>query len=96
MAKAIELYAQPKDMILLISVSGNSKNLINALDYAKKKNLNTVSFTGSCKKNFLNVNSDYALWVDSFAYNIVESIHTIWVTLIIDLIIGKSIYSVSD
>ena len=51
--------------------------------------------TGSNSNNFLNLNSDYSIWVDSKSYNIVESIHTIYLTLIIDLFIGKTIYSVN-
>ena len=47
------------------------------------------------KTNKLRNLTDYSLWVDSKSYNVVESIHTIWVTLIIDLIIGKSQYSVN-
>lgn len=94
-AKAIEFYANPNDMIFLISVSGNSKNLVKALDYSKSIGLKTVSLTGSSEDNYLKINSDLSLWVDSHAYNIVESIHTIWITLIIDFIIGKSTYSVS-
>ena len=39
------------------------------------------------KDNYLKINSDLSLWVDSHAYNIVESIHTIWITIIIDFII---------
>ena len=42
------------------------------------------------------MNSDYSIWVDSKSYNIVESIHTIYLTLIIDLFIGKTIYSVNQ
>ena len=40
-------------------------------------------------------NTDFSLWVNSKAYNIVESIHTIWLTLIIDLLVGSPEYSVS-
>tara|TARA_A100001388_G_C28542767_1_gene391051 strand:+ start:35 stop:637 length:603 start_codon:yes stop_codon:yes gene_type:complete len=93
--KALSYYSSEKDMLVLISVSGESPNLINALNYAKKNSLITLSITGSCKENTLRTSTDYSLWVDSKSYNVVESIHTIWVTLIIDLIIGKSQYSVN-
>ena len=93
--KALSFYSSPKDMLVLISVSGESPNLINALNYAKKNSLITLSITGSSKENTLRTSTDYSLWVDSKSYNVVESIHTIWVTLIIDLIIGKMQYSVN-
>ena len=93
--KALEFYACPEDLIVFISVSGNSKNLINGLKFAKNNYLKTASLTGSSDKNYLKENSDCSLWVNSKAYNIVESIHTIWLTLIIDLLVGNPEYFVS-
>ena len=93
--KALEFYANPFDKVIFISVSGNSKNLVNGLKFAKKISLSNASFTGSSSNNFLKINSDCSLWVDSKAYNIVESIHTIWITLVIDLLIGNPEYFVS-
>ena len=95
-AKAIEYYVKPQDRVVFISVSGNSKNLINGLIFAKNNNISTSSLTGSDQKNYLNSNSDSSIWVNSYSYNIVESMHTILITLIIDLFIGKKIYSVSE
>mgnify|MGYP003328935661 FL=1 len=94
-SKAIEYYVKPCDRIIFISVSGNSQNLVNGLKYAKKEKISNASLTGSNENNFLNTNSDFSLWVDSKSYNIVESIHTTYLTLIIDLFIGKTIYSVN-
>ncbi len=94
-SKALEFYVKPCDRVIFISVSGNSPNLVNGLKYAKKEKIPNASLTGSNSNNFLNVNSDYSIWVDSKSYNIVESIHTIYLTLIIDLFIGKKIYSVN-
>ena len=94
-AKAIEYYVKPNDKVIFISVSGNSPNLINGLKFAKKENISNASLTGSDANNFLKSNSDISLWVNSRSYNIVESIHTTFLTLIIDLFIGKTIYSVN-
>ena len=52
--------------------------------------------TGSKKNNTLKSCSDNFLWVNSNAYNIVESIHTVWLTLIIDLVVGKASYKVNN
>ena len=93
--KALSYYSSENDMLVLISVSGESPNLINAANYAKKNSLITLSLTGFGKENTLRSLTDYSLWVECKSYNIVESIHTIWITLIIDLIIGKSQYSVN-
>ena len=94
-SKAIEFYSNANDMLIFISVSGESKNLINGLNFAKKRNLKTASLTGSKKQNTLKSNSDISLWVDSKAYNIVECLHTIWITLIIDMIVGNPEYAVN-
>jgi len=92
--KALEFYCNPSDLIIFISVSGTSKNLVKGLEYAKNKGIISVSLTGSEFHNPLRKNCDHSLWVDSKSYNIVESIHTIYITIIIDLIIGKHEYSV--
>ena len=95
-SKAIEFYSANNDMLIFISVSGESKNLINGIDFANKNNLKTASLTGSKENNKLRLKSDTSLWVNSQAYNIVESIHTIWITLIIDMFIGNPEYTVNE
>ena len=95
-AKAIEFYSDNNDMLIFISVSGESKNLINGIDFAKKNKLKTASLTGSKENNTLRSKSDASLWVNSKAYNIVESIHTIWITLIIDMFVGDPEYTVKN
>ena len=83
-------------MIIFISVSGESNNLVNGLRYALKNKIKAASITGSNKNNSLMRNTECSLWVNSKAYNIVESIHTIWITLIIDLFVGHPEYSVKN
>ena len=95
-ARAIEYYAKPEDMIIFISVSGESSNLIEGINFANKRSILTASLTGSSNTNSLRNKSKYSLWVNSKAYNIVESIHTIWITLIIDLFVGSPEYIVDN
>ena len=61
----------------------------------QKKLTKNYKFYRMQKSNYLKVNSDLGIWIDCSAYNIVESIHTICITSLIDLIIGKAIYSVN-
>ena len=93
--KALSYYASNKDLLVLISVSGESQNLIKAVEFAKKNLISSLSLTGFKDTNKLKNLTDYSLWVDCKSYNIVESIHTIWITLVIDLIVGKSEYAVN-
>lgn len=90
--KSIEYYSDKGDLIILMSVSGKSKNIINACKISNKKKLKIVTLTGHGINNFLKRNSTVNLHVTSKAYNHVENIFQIWLLSIVDLIIGKSEY----
>lgn len=93
--KAFEFYAQPYDILVLVSVSGTSKNLVNAANTARAGGHKVITFTGKNSHNDLRQLGDVNFWVDSHAYNIVEGLHMIWLTSIVDMIIGKSVYDVN-
>ena len=91
--KAIDFYADEKDILILISSSGKSKNMLNACKAGKNKNLSKIiTFTGHDKNNPLSKLGDINFWIDNKAYNFVENIHQIWLLTIVDLIIGKREY----
>ena len=91
--KAIEFYGDSKDLLILISSSGKSKNMLNACQAAKKKNISKIiTFTGHEKNNPLSQLGDINFWVNSRAYNFIENTHQIWLLTIVDLIIGKREY----
>ena len=93
-AKAIDFYSSPGDMVILISSSGQSKNMINASISARKNNCKTiVTFSGFKRDNPLSKVGDINFWVDSSAYNFVENVHQIWLLGIVDLLIGSREYS---
>ncbi len=92
--KALEFYADKGDVVIFLSVSGNSKNLVNGIKYCIKKKFFTISFSGSNKKNYLNLKSNLKIHIPSYAYNKVECTHLIFLTYIVDSIIGKSVYKV--
>lgn len=86
-AKCVEFYADKKDILILISSSGKSKNMINACKTAKKKKISKIiTLTGNKKNNPLSKLGNINLWVDSDVYNHVENIHQIWLLSICDLI----------
>ena len=92
--KAIDFYSDEKDVLILISSSGKSKNMINACKAAKNKKIsNIITFTGHQNNNPLSQLGDINFWIDSRAYNYVENVHQIWLLTICDLIIGKREYS---
>lgn len=95
LTKVLESNMDMGDFLVLISVSGESPNVIEAAKYAKSQGVKIATFTGKNKNNNLKNYGDINFWVNSDAYNIVEGIHMIWLTTVVDMIIGKSVYSVS-
>ena len=92
--KAIDFYADDKDVLILISSSGKSLNMINACKAARNRKISKIiTFTGHNKNNALSKLGDINFWIDSKAYNFVENTHQTWLLTIVDLIIGKREYS---
>lgn len=95
-AKTFEHYTQQCDIPVLISSSGCSPNIINAAKYAQERGMKIITFTGFSSDNPLRQLGYLNFWVESRAYNIIECTHMIWLTTVIDLIIGKAEYSVKE
>jgi len=92
--KAIDFYGDEGDLLILISSSGKSENMLNAVHAARKRSFEAVvTFTGFSDQNPLREMGDINLWVDNKSYNFVENIHQIWLLAIVDLVIGKREYS---
>ena len=94
-AKALDLYSNAGDVLVLTSVSGESPNVVMAAQRAKEIGIRVVTFSGRSSTNSLKGRGDINFWVDSNAYNIVECIHMMWITTVVDSVIGKSEYEVS-
>lgn len=94
-AKAIEHYGDPGDVVVLISSSGRSPNMVRAAEYSRQAGHIVVTFTGQAPDNPLKSRGDINFWLDSKAYNVVESIHQIWLLTICDMLVGDAEYSVS-
>jgi D-sedoheptulose 7-phosphate isomerase len=63
-ARQVKTLADTGDIAVAISTSGNSKNILKAVDVAKKKGLRTIAFTGVKGEKFAS-KSDYAFIVPS-------------------------------
>lgn len=83
----VQINYNPGDILVCISSSGNSQNVVNAAEYVKTLGGNVISFTGFSKDNKLSRIADQNFWVDSKVYNVVESIHNLWLAMICDLLI---------
>ena len=92
--KAIKFYGEEGDVLIAISSSGASKNIINSVSAARESKFHSViTLTGFAHNNPLSTLGDKNLWIDSTAYNFVESVHQVWLLAIVDLLIGKREYS---
>ncbi len=93
--RALEFYADDRDLVVLISSSGKSANIVRAAEAARARSLTVVTFTGFSADNPLRAHGHLNLWVDSHAYNIVEMTHQIWLLAVCDLVIGAAEYPAS-
>ena len=88
--KVLEKYSEKGDLLILISCSGNSMNLVNGNKFALKKKLNVLTLTGCQKNNKLRKEKNLLnLWVNSKKYNIIEIIHHMILLNIIDKLSAK-------
>jgi len=88
-SKALECYADKGDVVVLISSSGKSENIINGAKTAKEMGLYTATFSGFKPDNPLRGLGDSNIWVDSEEYNVVEMTHHIWLLAAIDYVIDN-------
>jgi len=93
MSKSVEFYGEEGDVLFLVSSSGESLNILNAANAARRKKFSKIiTFSGHNKNNSLAKIGDINFWVDSKAYNLIENVHQFLLLSVIDLIIGKSEY----
>lgn len=85
--KFLESFSNSESLVILISSSGESKNIINSLRYCQDNKLPHVILTGFSEGNLLKKASEQTAevnyWVDSTDYGIVECLHQIFLHSII-------------
>lgn len=85
-SKQLEIVADPGDVLVAISSSGNSSNIVNAVRMAKEKSCIVVTLSGFRKDNAIRQMGDYNLYVPSMKYGTVESIHNAVLQQIVDFL----------
>lgn len=88
-AKALEAYADPQDLVILISSSGQSMNMINGARQCESMRLPMITLSGFKPDNPLRKLGNINLWVDSHSYNVVEMTHHIWLLSLVDFVIAE-------
>jgi D-sedoheptulose 7-phosphate isomerase len=70
----ITRYAKPDDILISVSSSGNSENIINGINTAKSIGVHTISFVGFNGGEAAKI-SDIALHINADNYGVVEDAH---------------------
>ena len=83
--EAIKAYTQKNDILILISSSGNSKNIINAAKYCNENNIPLITFSGFDKENNLAKLGNINIHINSKNYNYIEMSHHIILVSIVDI-----------
>ena len=88
-SRQIEGLGKEGDILIVISTSGNSENIKEAIITAKNKNITTIGLTGK-KTSFVSKESDYCIAVPSRETSHVQELHII-VLHILCILIEKNI-----
>lgn len=78
-----------KDILVTISSSGNSPNIIKAIKTAKEKGALTIAFCGMKPDNKSRQFADISFWVPLGTYGLVESSHSLLLHEILDLYLDR-------
>ena len=87
--EAIKAYCDNKDLIILISSSGKSKNIVNAAKFCQKKKMNLITLSGFNRNNPLSKLGSVNFYINSKNYNFIEMSHNIILLSIVDIFTNK-------
>ena len=88
-SKPLAFLGKRDDLLVAISSSGNSQNIVNAVEMAVSKELEVVTFTGFEANNRIKQLGNINVYVPSVRYGIVESIHNLMLQQIVDTIMDR-------
>lgn len=86
-SKPLSRVAAQSDTLIAISSSGQSKNILNAVEEAKVIGCTVVTLSGFREDNPLRKGGDINIYVPSFKYGFVELSHQIFLHMVLDLIL---------
>ena len=88
-SRPMEFLIREGDLLVAISSSGNSVNIINAIETARAKKASVITFTGFEAHNKAKQMGDVNVYVPCKKYGIVESIHNLMLQQVVDLIMDR-------
>ena len=87
--EAIKAYTNKNDLIILMSSSGTSKNIVNAAQYCKSNKIDLITLSGFNKDNPLSKLGNINFHIDSNKYNYIEMSHHIILLALVDIFAKK-------
>jgi D-sedoheptulose 7-phosphate isomerase len=87
-AKQIEFHGKAGDLLIAISSSGGSPNILNAVAAARSLHIRAVTFSGFKTDNPLRSSGDLNFYVPASEYGFVEMAHQALLHALLDLKIG--------
>lgn len=88
--KPVEMLANKGDILVSISSSGRSKNILQATKAAIKKGCFVITFSGFDASNPLRRLGDVNFYIDSHSYGYAEIAHLSICHCLLDMIMGKA------
>lgn len=89
--KPIKVFAAEGDILVAISSSGKSENILKAVSAARKIECKIITMSGFKPDNPLRAGGDVNFYVSSTSYGFVEVIHQAICHCILDLIIERKV-----
>ena len=88
----MENFARPGDVLIVISCSGSSSNLVSAVDLAEERDVTTIGLLGF-DGGVLKDRVDHLLWVqtEQGQYGVVESAHAVIADLLTTALIADRV-----
>lgn len=83
-AEAVRRFGDPGDILILISSSGQSTNILKAASAAKENGLVVVALTGPTPSEKLVKEADLILKIQSKIYNVIENCHMMALCAVVD------------
>ena len=87
-SEQIKLYAKPEDLVVAISSSGASQNILNAVTEARITGCKIITMSGFSEENPLRQLGDFNWYVSSSEYGFVEITHLTLCHAILDIFMG--------
>ncbi len=90
-SRQVEAFAQPGDVVIGMTTSGTSRNVVLALEAAKKRGAVTVAFTGNGGGRVAEIADHSLVGPDGYAA-IVQEVHQVMAHIVCDLVEQQLIF----